>query len=210
MATTQAFTRDMMVAVLAGTHPTASVVQDTSESQTIFATRHTLIWRDMYGDLWRCHYTLDSTTAQDYSPWENQTLVESTRVRPQVVEVLTYVNVVGRPTVSAAPSVRTAEDARRKPIPGDTWTGATMSSTWTVVAVADWDPARTAALLVADETPGFVFFAPQNADEIDVSVLPSGQWEVWNRETGWFDRIGRGLESCVEACLDALDDLGAL
>lgn len=168
MATTQTFTRDMMVAVLAGTHPTASVVQDTSESQTIFATRHTLIWRDMYGDLWRCHYTLGSTTAQDYSPWENQTLVESTRVRPQVVEVLTYVNVVGRSTGSAAPSVRTAEDARRKPIPGDTWTGATMSSTWTVVAVADWGAVKV-----------------QSADgEADVWST-----ERWGRHGTWVPKI---------------------
>lgn len=77
--------------------------------------------------------------------------------------------------------------------------------------IACESPARQGALVVADETPGFAFFVPQHGgDEIDVSVLPSGQWEVWNRETGWFDRTGRGLPSCVEACLDALDEMGVL
>lgn len=134
MPTTKFHTRDVMVAILAGEHPTAAVVLDTVENQTTFATRHTLIWRDADGSLWRCHYTLGSTTAQDYSPWEGQVSVGSTLVRPQMVEVLAYVDVDG--DVDAAK--RSAEDVRRRPIPGDTWTCPNAPRTWVVVAVADW------------------------------------------------------------------------
>lgn len=56
-----------------------------------------------------------------------------------------------------------------------------------------------------------VYFLPREAEDmVDVCLQDNGRWEVWDRETGWFDRIGRGLESCVSACLDALDDLGVL
>lgn len=85
-------------------------------------------------------------------------------------------------------------------------------------------PARTEAVIVAHPPGEFikgresVHVVPrQDADArapgmVDVMIQADGRWDVWerDRDAGRWGADGVGLADCVEACLDALCDMGAL
>ena len=82
-------------------------------------------------------------------------------------------------------------------------------------------PARTEAVIVAHPPGEFIkgresahFVPRQDAAMVDVDIAPDGTWAVWERNDrgfGGWNYPSRGtLADCVEACLDALCDLGAL
>lgn len=74
-----------------------------------------------------------------------------------------------------------------------------------VVDVPGWpdhheDPARAALSFVPEDPSGTV----------DVVLEADGSWSLWDRETLIFAKVGRSLDDCVSACLDALCDMGVL
>lgn len=86
-------------------------------------------------------------------------------------------------------------------------------------------PARTEAVAVAHPPGQFIegreslHFVPRQdayAREpgmVDVMIQADGTWDIWDREAmSWMPdgRYGSGLDDCVEACLDALCDMGVL
>lgn len=86
-------------------------------------------------------------------------------------------------------------------------------------------PPRTEAVIVAHPPGEFIkgresahFVPRQDADArapgmVDVMIQADGRWDVWERardHIGNWGAGGVGLADCVEACLDALCDLGVL
>lgn len=86
-------------------------------------------------------------------------------------------------------------------------------------------PARTEPVAVAHPPGQFIkgresiHFVPRQdayAREpgmVDVMILDDGTWDLWTRDGmlgNWMDDRGTGLDACVEACLDALCEMGAL
>ena len=81
-------------------------------------------------------------------------------------------------------------------------------------------PARTEAVVV--DVPGWpeyyedtaraaLSFVPEDpSGTVDVVLENDGSWSLWDRETLTFAKVGRSLDACVEACLDALDEMGVL